>query len=159
MVEKDKVVSINYTLKDDQNNVIDQSTEQEPLLYLHGHQNIIPGLENQLTGKNIGDEIKVTVEPKDGYGEYLDELVQEATKDQFQGVADLKEGLQVQAMTSQGPMIFQIIKVDGENITLDGNHPLAGQTLHFEVKILEVRDASEEELQHGHVHGPGGHHH
>jgi FKBP-type peptidyl-prolyl cis-trans isomerase SlyD len=129
------------------------------LAYLHGAGNIIPGLENALEGKKAGDSLKVTIAPEDGYGEKSEGLIQVVPKDMFQGVETVEVGMQFHAQTDHGMQVITVAAVDGNNVTVDGNHPLAGQTLNFDVKIIEVRAASPEELDHGHVHGAGGHHH
>lgn len=153
------VVSIHYTLTNAEGETLDSSVGQEPLVYLHGSNNIIAGLEAALVGKAVGDSLKVSVEPTDGYGEMRDELVQEVDRSAFEGVEDIDVGMQFMAQTPWGEQPVTVIKVEGENITLDGNHPLAGQVLNFDVEVVEIRDASAEELDHGHVHGAGGHHH
>jgi FKBP-type peptidyl-prolyl cis-trans isomerase SlyD len=158
-IAKDLVASIEYTLTDDAGNVIDSSVGGEPLAYLHGAGNIIPGLENALEGKTVGDSLKVTIAPQDGYGEKNEGMVQVVPKDMFQGVDTIEVGMQFHAQTEHGMQVITVAAVDGNNITVDGNHPLAGQTLNFDVKVIEVRAASPEELDHGHVHGAGGHHH
>lgn len=157
-VGKDKVVNIEYTLKGDSGEVIDSSVGSDPLAYMHGHQGIIPGLENALEGKQTGDKVEVSIEPKDGYGEHDASMIQVVEKKLFEGM-DINPGMQFQAETNQGVQVVTVTNVEGESVTIDGNHPLAGQTLHFAVEIKEIRDASEEELSHGHVHGPGGHQH
>jgi FKBP-type peptidyl-prolyl cis-trans isomerase SlyD len=152
-IQNDKVVSIDYTLKDDSGEVLDTSQEREPLAFIFGSGNIIPGLENALEGKEKGEELSVTVEPKEGYGEYDESLMFEVGKEQFQDASQIQEGMQVQAQNSNGQVqIFTIKDIGDEKVTLDANHPLAGQTLHFDVAVSEVRDASDEELDHGHVH-------
>ena len=153
------VALIEYTLTDDQGEVIDSSVGGEPLAYLHGAGNIIPGLEKALEGKQQGDALKVSIAPADGYGEKNEGLLQVVPRAMFQGVDQIEEGMQFHAQTDHGMQVITVAKVDGDNITVDGNHPLAGQTLHFDVKVVEVRAASQEELDHGHVHGVGGHHH
>lgn len=158
-IAKNKVVSINYTLTDDAHNVIDSSDGAEPLTYLHGSQNIIPGLENALTGKSVGDKLKVTVAPEEAYGERLEDMVQVVPRDRFEPDAELEVGMQFQTPTEDSVSIVTITKVDADNVTVDANHPLAGLTLLFSVEVVSVRDASAEELSHGHVHGAGGHHH
>jgi FKBP-type peptidyl-prolyl cis-trans isomerase SlyD len=158
-ITQDQVVSIHYTLKDDAGEVIDSSGSGEPLTYLHGHGNLIPGLERELTGKSAGDKLSVMIAPTDGYGEYDRELVQHVPRRTLKGVTDLKVGMRLQAQTPEGPRALAVTHLAGDMVTLDGNHPLAGKNLNFEVAITAVRDATEEELSHGHVHGPGGHHH
>ena len=154
----DSVVSIHYTLKDDTGTVIDRSEAGEPLAYLHGHGNLIPGLEKELTGKNSGDELSVTVPPAEGYGEYDNALVESVPRRALRGIKDVKVGMQLHAQSEQGTHAVTVTKILGDMVTLDGNHPLAGKSLHFEVRIEDVRAATEEELSHGHVHGPHGHH-
>lgn len=159
-IAENAVVAIHYTLTNDAGETLDSSRERdEPLAYLHGHGNIIPGLEKALTGKQAGDTLKVTVDPTEGYGERHEGLIQDVPREAFQGVDELAPGMQFQANTDAGPRMFTITDVQGDVITVDGNHPLAGATLHFDVEITDVRAASAEELSHGHVHGPGGHEH
>ena len=129
------------------------------MAYLHGHKNIIPGLENALIGKGVEDELSVTVTPEEAYGERHEQLIKEVPMQAFQGVDKVEPGMQFNAESPQGPQLITVTKVDGDTVTVDGNHPLAGVTLNFDVKVVEVRDASEEELSHGHVHGAGGHEH
>ena len=158
-IANDVVASIEYTLTDDQGNIIDSSVGGEPLAYLHGAGNIIPGLENALAGKQVGDAFKVSIAPAEGYGEKNDSLLQVVPREMFQGVETIEVGMQFHAQTDYGMQVITVAAVEGANITVDGNHPLAGQTLNFDVKVVDVRAASAEELEHGHVHGPDGHHH
>ena len=154
------VVAIDYTLSNDAGEVIDSSAGAEPLVYLHGAGNIIAGLENALVGKTVDDELEVSIAPEDAYGEYSAELITNLGREMFEGVDELEVGMQFHASAPDGGMqIVTIRDVDGDQVTIDGNHPLAGQTLNFKVKIISVRGASEEELAHGHVHGAGGHQH
>lgn len=154
----DSVVSIHYTLKDDAGTVLDRSEASEPLAYLHGHGNLIPGLEQELTGKTSGDELSVTVPPAQGYGEYDAALVQSVPRRALRGINDVKIGMQLHAQSGEGTQVVTVTKILGDMVTLDGNHPLAGKRLHFDVRIEDVRAATEEELSHGHVHGAHGHH-
>lgn len=158
-IAEDKVVSIHYTLTDSGGTVLDASAGGEPLAYLHGAGNIIPGLESALEGRQAGDRLSVTVDPAQGYGERDERLVQAVPRSAFKGVEQLAPGMQFQAQGPQGTRLVVVTQVAADIVTVDANHPLAGQTLHFEVEIAEVRDATREELEHGHVHGPGGHHH
>ena len=158
-IAQDSVVTIHYTLKDDAGEIIDSSVSAEPLAYLHGHGNLVPGLERELEGKKAGDKLNVTVAPADGYGEYSKELVQKVPRRALQGIADIRVGLRLQAQTAEGPRTVVITNVTGDMVTLDANHPLAGKTLNFEIEVTDVREPTEEELSHGHVHGPGDHHH
>jgi FKBP-type peptidyl-prolyl cis-trans isomerase SlyD len=149
------VVTIHYTLKDDSDEVIDSSAGGEPLAYLHGHGNIVPGLEHELAGKSVGDRLQVRVPADQGYGEYDRALVQKVPRRTLKGIANLRVGQRLQA----GHQAVTVTHIAGDMVTLDGNHPLAGQNLNFEVEITAVRPATEQELAHGHVHGTGGHHH
>ena len=158
-VAKDAVVTIHYTLKNDAGETVDSSAGGEPLAYLQGNGNLIPGLENALEGKQVGDKVSVKVAPGEGYGEYDKSLVQQVPRRSFKGIANVQVGMQFQVQSNQGPRAVTVTNVVGDMVTVDGNHPLAGQNLNFDVEITDVRAASEEELAHGHVHGPGGHHH
>jgi FKBP-type peptidyl-prolyl cis-trans isomerase SlyD len=158
-IAQDQVVSIHYTLRDDTGEVIDSSGHGEPLSYLHGRGNLIPGLERELTGRNAGDRLQVKIPPADGYGEYDRELVQQVPRRALKGIRDLKVGMRLQAQTADGARAVTVTHLAGDMVTLDGNHPLAGKNLNFEVEVAAVRAATDEELAHGHVHGPGGHHH
>jgi FKBP-type peptidyl-prolyl cis-trans isomerase SlyD len=154
-ITHDLVASIHYTLKNDAGEVLDSSIDQEPLNYLHGAENIVAGLEKALEGKVAGDNVSVSVAPQDGYGEYDENLIQELSKDMFAGVDNIEVGMEFHAQTEHGMQVIEVTKVDGDTITVDGNHPMAGQTLHFDVEIIEVRAATADELTHGHVHGTG----
>ena len=151
-ISDNMVVGIHYTLKNDDGEILDSSDGGEPLQYLHGARNIILGLEKALQDKNIGDQLDVTVEAEEGYGERRPELIQEAPRSAFQGVEDLEVGMQFQAQTDAGPLPITITKIEGDMVTVDGNHALAGIRLHFSVTIDSIRQASEEEISHGHVH-------
>lgn len=159
-IAKDSVVRFNYTLTGPNGQVIDSSQGKEPLAYLHGANNIIPGLESALTGKAVGDNVKVTVPAAQAYGEHNPQMVQQVPKSAFQGVPNIQAGMQFQARGPQGQQAIVTVKaVEGDLVTVDANHPLAGMPLNFDVSIVEVRAATAEELAHGHVHGAGGHHH
>jgi FKBP-type peptidyl-prolyl cis-trans isomerase SlyD len=153
------VVLIHYTLKDDAGKVIDSSSGSEPLAYIQGHGNLVPGLEKALEGKQDGDTIKVSLAPADGYGMRNEALVQRVPKRSLQGSGEIRKGMQFQAQTDEGLRLFTVTAVVGDMVSLDGNHPLADQTLNFDVEVIRVREATSEELEHGHVHGAGGHHH
>ncbi|MDQ6995927.1 MAG: peptidylprolyl isomerase [Mariprofundus sp.] len=155
LIAKDKVVSIHYTLKNDAGSVIDSSEDAEPLIYLHGAQNIIPGLERALEGKVADDVLEVSIEAVDAYGEYNKELTQVVPGNMFEDVDTLEAGMEFQTETEQGAQVIRVVSVDGDDITIDGNHPLAGERLHFDVTVDAVRDASAEELEHGHIHIEG----
>ncbi|AND68759.1 peptidyl-prolyl cis-trans isomerase [Dyella thiooxydans] len=153
------VVSFHYTLTDDQGTVIDSSAGREPLTYLHGVGQIVPGLEKEMAGRTVGDQFKVDVAPEEGYGVRHAELEQQVPREAFQGVEDIQPGMQFQGRGPQGVINVTVTRIEDGVVHIDGNHPLAGQTLHFDVQVTEVREATAEEQQHGHVHGPGGHHH
>jgi len=155
-IAQNSVVAFHYTLTNDAGEVLDSSEGRQPLTYLHGAGNIIPGLERQLEGRAAGDKLNVAVSPEEGYGEVQPQLVQEVPRDAFQGVDNVEPGMQFQADTQGGPLMVTVTKVENDTVTVDGNHPLAGQKLNFDVEIATVRAASEEEVQHGHVHGEGG---
>jgi FKBP-type peptidyl-prolyl cis-trans isomerase SlyD len=158
-IAKNRVVTLNYTLRDAQGAVIDTSSGRAPLSYLHGKGNIIPGLEEALAGKVAGDKLDVTVAPERGYGLRDERLVQIVPRARFGEVQDLQPGMQVRANGPQGPRIVTVVRLDRDFVTVDGNHPLAGRTLHFSVEVADVRKATHEEISHGHVHGPHGHAH
>jgi FKBP-type peptidyl-prolyl cis-trans isomerase SlyD len=158
-IKENSVVSFHYTLTGKDGQVIDSSEGNQPLTYLHGVGQIVPGLENALLGKQAGDKMDVEVSAEEGYGEHHDFMVQQVPREAFQGVDEIEPGMQFQAQTPQGAMTVTVTAADETTVTVDGNHPLAGQPLFFAVEIVSVRDASEEEITHGHVHGEGGHHH
>ncbi len=147
------VASFNYTLKNAAGETLDNSEEQGPLAYIHGAGNIVPGLEKELAGKTVGDKLQVIVSAEQGYGEKHEELIQELPKDMFGGIDNIEVGMAFHAQTEAGMQVVEVIKIDGDMVTIDGNHPLAGQELHFDVEITDIREATEEELEHGHVHG------
>ena len=160
LIAQDKVVLIHYTLTDDAGKVLDSSSGGEPLAYLHGQGNIIPGLEKALDGKQAGDKLNVRIEPAEGYGVRDDSLVQQVPRRVFGGAPNVQPGMQFHAQSSQGQTrVVTVTRIQGDMVTVDGNHPLAGEVLNFDVEVAEVREPTGEELEHGHVHGPGGHHH
>ena len=153
MIGDKMVVSMHYTLTDNDGKVLDTSEGAEPLSYLHGAGNIIPGLETALIGKVADDSLKVTVEPKEGYGELIPELIQKVNKSAFEGVETLEPGMAFEAQGPDGQVQRVVIsEVEGDEVTVNGNHPLAGVTLNFDVRIVDVRDATEEEISLGHAH-------
>jgi FKBP-type peptidyl-prolyl cis-trans isomerase SlyD len=158
-IKENSVVSFHYTLTGKDGQIIDSSEGNQPLTYLHGVGQIVPGLENALLGKLAGDKMDVEVSAEEGYGEHHEFMVQQVPREAFQGVDDIEPGMQFQAQTPQGAMTVTVTAADETTVTVDGNHPLAGQPLFFAVEIVSVRDATEEEVTHGHVHGEGGHHH
>ncbi len=158
-ISQDSVVSFLYTLKDASGAVIDQS-DGEPLAYLHGHGQIVPGLERELMGKSAGEKLQVHVSPVDGYGEHDAARIQKVPLEAFSAIPDLREGMKLATRTRSGAHAEVVVTGIGPDaVTVDGNHPLAGKDLYFDIEIVAVRAASEEELAHQHVHGPGGHHH
>lgn len=154
-IEDNKVVTLEYTVTATTGEVIDSSEGTEPLVYLHGAQNIVPGLENALAGKTVDDAFVVTVVAADAYGEKSDEMMQQVPASAFEGVDNVEVGMEFHADTPQGPMPIIVTAVEDDMVTVDANHPLAGRDLIFDVKITDVRDATEEELENGHIHGPG----
>jgi len=158
-ISKHKVVTLDYTLTNDDGEVLDTSKGQEPLAYIHGTGFMIPGLERALEGKSEGDSLSVTVEPRDGYGERDEELVKVVERSMFGGVEKLEAGMQFQAETEDGIEVVTVAAVEGDKVTVDGNHPLADAILNFDVQVIGVRKANKEEVDHGHVHGAGGHNH
>lgn len=158
-IAQNSVAAFHYTLTDDQDQVIDSSEGREPLTYLHGGGQIVPGLEKQMEGRKVGDKFTVDVAAEEGYGAHHAELMQEVPKDAFPGVEDIQPGMQFQGRGPQGEINVTVSKVEGDKVFIDGNHPLAGQNLHFAIEVTDVRAATGAELEHRHVHGAGGHHH
>lgn len=159
-ISQHKVVTIHYKVVDaESEEVIDSSDGGEPMTYLHGAQNIIPGLEQALEGKVVGDEVAVNVEAADAYGEYSEDRIQQVPIETFEEMEKIEPGMMVTSESEEGRINLMVTEVDETTVTVDANHPLAGKSLKFDVRIEAVRDASEEELAHGHVHGPGGHDH
>lgn len=145
------VAAIQYTLTNDSGEVIDKSVADAPLAYLHGAGNIVPGLEKALLGKKTGDTLTADVAPEEAYGPRHDGLIQTVPRSAFDGVESVEPGMQFEARTEKGPLLVTVTKVEPEQVVVDGNHPLAGQKLHFAVDVVEVREATEEELNNGHV--------
>jgi FKBP-type peptidyl-prolyl cis-trans isomerase SlyD len=158
-VSAKKVVFIHYTLTSGDGEVIDSSEGHAPLAYIHGAGNIISGLESALLGKSVGDAFKVSIPPEEAYGLRDENLVQAVPRRAFQGVDEIEPGMQFHAESPNGGQLVTVVDVQGDTIILDGNHPMSGLTLNFDVQVTEIREATAEELAHGHVHGPGGHHH
>ncbi len=158
-IEKNRVVTLHYTLRDEQGAVIDSSSGRGPLSYIHGKGNIIPGLEQALAGRAAGDKVDVTVAPEQGYGRRDERLVQILPRTKFTGLSEITPGMQVRSSGPKGPRMLTVVRVERDFVTVDANHPLAGRTLHFSVEVEEVRKATHDEVSHGHVHGPGGHQH
>jgi len=158
-ITPDSVVLIDYTLKGDDGKIFDSTEGREPLGYLHGHGNLLAGVEAALLGKGTGDSVAVTLAAADGYGVREEGLVARVPRDEFPS-EDVELGMQFRVGPSaEQSRIVTVTDFDEELVTLDANHPLAGETLHFAINVVEVRPATREELAHGHVHGPGGHHH
>lgn len=159
MVKKNKVVSIVYRLTNEKGEELDKAGKDDPFTYLHGASQIVPGLEKALETLAPGQKKVVTVPPTEGYGEVEPSLKMKLDKKEFPTDMPLEPGIQFQASVGEDEgLVFTVEKVDGDTVHVDGNHPLAGMTLHFDVEVVEVREATAEELSHGHVHGPGGHH-
>lgn len=160
LIANNMVVSFHYTLKNAQGEVLDSSREAQPLTYLHGYGQIVPGLENALVGKTTGAAFNVIVPAAEGYGEYRDELVISVKRQEVSLPEGVEVGSIVELHSSQGESFpARVTELSDEGIVLDANHPLAGEALHFDIEVTSIRAASKEEVEHGHVHGPGGHHH
>jgi FKBP-type peptidyl-prolyl cis-trans isomerase SlyD len=158
-IKRNTVVTIDYTLHDNDGSLIESSEGRDPYSYIHGIGATIPGLEAALEGKGTGEELTVSLPPDQAYGERDEELVQVVPRERFKFGGDLAAGMQFHASTDTGTRVVTVTRIDGEEVTVDGNHPLAGSTLTFAVTVREVREASAEELEHGHVHGAGAHGH
>lgn len=157
-ITQNKVASLSYTLKNDDDDILDRADENQPFLYMHGTGGIIPGLEKALEEKAVGDNFNVSILPEDAYGVRDDKLTEEVPRTMFEGIPDenLVPGAQFHAQTAHGTQVITIAGVEGDTVSIDANHPLAGETLHFEVAVLDIRDATEEEIAHGHPHAAGG---
>lgn len=159
-IADNKVVAIHYTLTLDSGDQVDSSRGGEPLLYLHGFGNIVPGLEEQLVTHPVGAKLMVSVPAAKGYGERQPDAVRKVPRTAFPKNAPLKKGMQFGVQDDEGEVVpVWVVGVEKDEVELTFDHPLAGETLHFEVEVMSIRDASKEEMQHGHPHGPGGHHH
>ena len=157
-ITTNKIASLAYTLKNDNGEVLDTADENNPFLYMHGTGGIIKGLESALNEKTVNDSFSLIVAPEDGYGERDDKLTESVPRDMFEGIPDeeMVAGAQFHAQTGEGTQVITIAGIDGDTVKIDANHPLAGETLHFDVAVLDIRDATEEEIAHGHPHAPGG---
>jgi FKBP-type peptidyl-prolyl cis-trans isomerase SlyD len=158
-IADEMAVTIHYKVANTEGEVLDTSEGDEPLAYIHGQGSIVPGLEQALLGKQAGDKVQITVAPEDGYGVHEPEKVQTVPRSAFDTETQIEPGMQFQAEGEDGEVIVTVTEVTDEEVTVDANHPLAGQTLHFEVEVVAVRPCTDEELAHGHIHGEGGHHH
>lgn len=159
IIEKDKVVNFHYTLKNADGEEMESSRERDPMTYLHGANNIIVGLEKAMEGRTTGDTFEVTVEPEEAYGVRNEGNIQRVPLKRLKGLGKIMPGQILNLQTNEGPVQVTVVKVGRFNVDVDANHPLAGQKLTFDVEITDIREASAEETEHGHVHGPGGHHH
>lgn len=160
IIQKNTVVTMHYTLTNGKGDVVQSSRDTEPMTYLHGTGNIIKGLEAALEGSKAGATLQVSIEPAQGYGERDEQQVQAVPRAMFPEEAEVAVGSQFQASGPQGqPIVVTVVEIGDESVTVDANHPLAGEQLNFDVEVINVRDATEEEVSHGHVHGDGGHHH
>ena len=158
-VDKNTVPTIEYAVSFANGELLESSKGDEPLDYLHGSGNLVPGLEAALEGKTVGDQVKTAVPPELAYGERDDSLRRTVARSELDSLGTVEEGMRFEAETANGTEVLNVISVDGDQVVVDANHPLAGETLHFEVEIVGLRAATEEEITHGHVHAPGGHHH
>ncbi len=157
-VADNTAVSIHYTLTNDEGEVLDSSIGDEALVFLQGSGNIISGLEKAMVGKVTGDKFNVRIEAEEAYGELMEDMIQVISRDMFEGVDEIEVGMQFHADVSFGSGVVTVVSIDDENVTIDGNHPLAGVALTFDVEVIDVRAATEEEAAHGHIHGAGCHH-
>jgi FKBP-type peptidyl-prolyl cis-trans isomerase SlyD len=148
-IDENKVVTFEYTLKNDSGEILDSSEDNGPITYLHGSGNIIPGLEAELEGKKIGDKFHASIEPEDGYGIRNEEFIQKIERERLSHLPKIEIGMQLQAYDEDGMQILTIVEISDTDVTLDGNHPLAGQKLHFDVEVTDMRDATEEEIEFG----------
>lgn len=158
-VRNNTVVTFDYTLRDDKGNLLDSSLGGESFAYLHGHGQIIPGLESAMHGREKGDQFEVVIQPEDAYGDYDEDLVAAIPKEQFDPSIEILPGMQFNAERNGKYYTLTVVEVQDNHIIVDGNHPLAGVVLYFKIDVKDVREATQEELEHGHAHGIGGHHH
>lgn len=154
MIEKNKVVTLHYSLTDNDGELIESSIGSEPMIYLHGAENIIIGLEKELVGKKIGDKFQANINAEEAYGDYHDYLCQEVELEAFGDIEDIAPGMRFTAETDQGPHPVQVVEVNEDSVIVDGNHPLAGMNLTFDIEVIDIRDATPEEVELGHVHLP-----
>jgi len=154
-IARNKVVTIDFTMYGEGNEVLESSQDDAPLVYMHGIGELPEGLEEELEGKGAGDEVDVTLEPENAYGEYDESLVQAVPREQFEDVEDIEVGMRFEAETDEGPRVVRVVALEDADVIVDANEPYAGRTVRFEVKVLGVREASTEEIEHGHAHGPG----
>lgn len=153
-IDRNKVVTIDFTMYGDDDEVLETSRDESPLVYMHGIGELPEGLEEELEGKQAGDEVQVTLEPEDAYGEYDESLVQAVPREQFEDIGDIEVGMSFEAETEEGTRVVRVVGVENGEVIVDANEPYAGRVVRFDVKVLGVRDASSDEIEHGHVHGP-----
>jgi FKBP-type peptidyl-prolyl cis-trans isomerase SlyD len=157
IIANEKVVGINYILTNDAGEILDRSSDANPLTFIQGMQNIIPGLESEMEGKTIGDKFKVRINPENAYGVVNKDMIQDVPMEHFQNVKEVQVGMRFQFTTTTGQVtVLRAVAVAPDHVTLDGNHPLAGIHLNFDIEVVSVREATEQELQHGHLHGGAG---
>lgn len=160
VISEGKVVQLAYTLKSDDGEVLDEADSKDPFVYLHGADQIVPGLESALEGCKVGDKKVVKVEAAEGYGEEDPALVLTVKKTQFPKDVELEEGMQFESELADGSeVVFTVEAIEGDSVSVNGNHPLAGVNLNFDVEVLAIREATSDEIEHGHAHGEDGHHH
>lgn len=157
-IDNECVVSFHFTLKNDEGKILSSSEGQDPLSYLHGAGNMVPGLEKEMAGKTINDKFSVSITPAEGYGEYNDDLIQKFSRDMFEGTDKIEVGMSFHTQTEHGKQAVSVIGFDENTVTVDGNHPLAGAVLHFDLEVTGVREATDEEIEHGRVIEPNVHH-
>ena len=157
-ITKNSVVAFAYTLTDDGGEVIDSADTQNPLAYLHGHSQLIPGMENALAGREVGDSFSIVLPPEEAYGVYDENLAGAVPRSAFEGADEVEVGMQFQMEFPGGLRVVTVRDVNDQHVTVDGNHPLAGETLHFDIEVVSIRPATKDEIEHRHAHGPGGHH-
>ena len=151
-ITKNKIATLDYTLKNDKGDIINTSDKDGPIMYLHGYENLIPGLENALENREKGESFEISVLPEQGYGNYDENLIITVKKKDLELDEEIELGMELEARTEDSTQLFYVSELDGDDVTLDGNHPLAGMTLFFTIKIIDVRDATTEEIEHQHVH-------
>lgn len=155
-VEQNTVVTFHYTIKDEAHTLLETSDDNEPITYLHGSEGVLPALQEAMLGKTLNDQITVTLPPEKAYGEYNAELQTRISAKYLRHLKKFKAGDVVPVNTDQGQQWVTVLKKGLKTVDVDGNHPFAGKTLSFVITIEDVREASAEEIDHGHVHGPGG---
>lgn len=159
-LKPNQVVTIHFTVKDELGEIVDQTDNSQPFSFLSGKNQILPALEEEISNMIIGSKKNITLKPSEAYGEYMPEAVQVVNRKDFPPDMELEEGMNFVANTPEGGQVpFIVTQIEGNDITIDFNHPLAGETLLFDVELLDIRQATDDEITHGHVHGNNGHHH